>query len=232
MKDPRTPRNRAPDPTSNHWRQAALNLHAARGTYMRSKLWLLIATSLTAMILTSSADATTTPARARPATWRSHDLIVDFHDLPKRYTCDDLWYKLRDVLLAAGARSDMSILVYRCERGLAEAAARSPRAHLQFSVPEVLPAGESRWADLDVTATTVRLSPGHPASLLDSDCELLRQMKDGLLASLSQQIVSFDLACAAPHSGRWAFNVTVQTLTPSTTSARVVARVGALPNHR
>ena len=58
---------------------------------------------------------------------------------------------------------------------------------------------------------------------------MLRQMKDGLLASLSQQIVSFDLACAAPHAGRWAFNVTVQTLTPSTTSARVVARVGALP---
>jgi hypothetical protein len=194
---------------------------------MRSKFLLLIATSTIATMLTRSAGAATPPPQAGPATWRPHDLIVDFRSLPQRYSCDNLWYKLRDVLLATGARPDMTILVYRCERGLTQARARSPSAHLQFSMPELLPAGQRRWADLDATATTVRLTPGHPASLTNSDCELLRQIKDGLLSSLAQRIVSFDLACAAPPSKRWAFNVTVQTFIPSTTSSRVVAKASA-----
>jgi hypothetical protein len=87
---------------------------------------------------------------------------------------------------------------------------------------------QSRWAQLQAVTTTVRLGPGHPASLLSGDCELLRQMKDGLLESLSQRVVSFNLACAASHSTRWPFDVTVQALTPSRTSLKVVAQAGAL----
>jgi hypothetical protein len=52
--------------------------------------------------------------------------LVDLHDLPQRYSCDDLWYKFRDVLLAMGGRPDIKILVYRCERGLPDGQARSP----------------------------------------------------------------------------------------------------------
>lgn len=180
------------------------------------------------MMLTWSAEAATAQP-GRPATWRPYDLIVDFHDLPKRYSCDDLWYKLRDVLVATGARADMKILAYRCERGLPDSAARSPKAHLQFSMPELLPSGESRWADLNANTTTVRLSPGNPASLVDSDCELMQQIKDGLLASLPPRIVSFNLPCGTLHPSHWPFNVTVQALTPSNSTSRVVARAGTLP---
>src|SRR6201999_2393691 len=108
--------------------------------------------------------------------------------------------------LAMGARPDVKILVYRCERGLPDGKARSPRAQLQFSMPELLTPSQSRWAQLQAVTTTVRLGPGHPASLLSGDCELLRQMKDGLLESLSQRVVSFNLACAASHSTRWPFD--------------------------
>ena len=201
-------------------------LGAATG--MRSKYPFVLAI-LAVSVLTWSAQAASPPQPGHPATWRPYDLIVDLHDLPQRYSCDDLWYKFHDVLLAIGARPDLEIVTYRCERSQSESNARSPRAQLHFALPELLSPAQSRWSELQVSTTTVRLAPGHPKSLQSTDCELLQQMKDRLLASLSQRIVSFDLACAAPHPARWPFNVTVQTLTPAPTVPRVVAQAANVP---
>jgi hypothetical protein len=194
---------------------------------MRSKGWLFFLSLLVACTSAWGTESATASQPGHPASWRPYDLILDLHDLPQRYSCDDLWYKFRDVLLAMGARPDVKILVYRCEQGLTDRNARSPRAQLQFSLPELLSPAQSRWTQLQAVTTTVRLAPGHPASLQSSDCALMRQMKDGLLESLSQRVVSFNLACAAPRSARWPFNVTVQALTPSRTSSQVVAQAGA-----
>ena len=198
---------------------------------MRSKSGLFLSV-LVGCTSAWNAEAVTPSQPGHPATWRPYNLILDLHDLPQRYSCDDLWYKFRDVLLALGARPDMNILVYRCERGSNDENARSPQVQLKFSVPELLAPAQWRGAQLQAFTTTVRLGPGSPASLLSSDCELLLQMKDGLLGSLSRQVVSFNLACAAPRSARWPFNVTVQTLTPSPTGSRVVAESGGLPKQR
>ena len=168
------------------------------------------------------------PQVGQPAVWRPHDLIVALHDLPTQYSSDDLWYKFRDILLALGARADTKILAYRCADRV-DAAARSPSVHLQFSTPELVKGAQARWAEIDAAPETISLSPGKPASLHDSDCELMRQIKDGLLPELAERIVSFDLDCAAPRPSRWAFNVTVQALTPVHTNARVAARAGDLP---
>jgi len=195
---------------------------------MRSKS-LFVLSVLGISALAWNVQAITPPQPGLPATWRPYDLIVDLHDLPQRYSCDDLWYKFHDVLLAMGARPDLKIVTYRCERSVSESNARSPRAQLQFSLPELLSPAQSRWAQLKATTTTVRLAPGHPKSLQGTDCELLQQMKDGLLASLSQRIVSFDLACAAPHPSRWPFNVTVQTLTPAPSGPPFVAQAEDIP---
>jgi hypothetical protein len=175
-----------------------------------------------------SAQTAAAPPVGQPAVWRPHDLIVGLHDLPRQYSCDDLWYKFRDILLALGARADTKILVYRCA-GRIDAAARSPSLHLQFSTPELVKGAQARWAEIEATPETISLSPGKPASLQDLDCELMRQIKEGLLPELVERIVSFDLACAAPKPSRWAFNVTVQALTPVYTNARVAARAGDLP---
>src|SRR6476469_6926434 len=62
-------------------------------------------------------------AAAQPAAWLQHDLIVSLHNLPRTYSCDDLWYKFRDVLLEIGARADYKILPYDCN-------SRSPQVQL------------------------------------------------------------------------------------------------------
>jgi hypothetical protein len=173
-------------------------------------------------VMTSAARAADDSPAGAAAAWTQHDLIVNLQHLPKSYSCDDLWYKFRDVLSAIGARPDPKILVYRCGPGLGTLAF-SPQVHLRFAIPQALPGAQARWADVNVTPKTVRLEPGHPASIDTSDCELLRQMKNGLLAALPDRVVSFQLACDAPPT-RWPFNVAVETLTPIAGQARVAAR--------
>jgi len=173
--------------------------------------------------LLAGAASVAAPAQVgRPAIWTSHDLIVGLDHLPKLYSCDDLWYKFRDVLRAIGARSDMRILPYRCGRRLGSLA-YSPQVHLHFSIPQTLSRTQASLADLNAAPRTVRLEPGHPASLDASDCELLRQMKDGLLAALPDRIVSFHLACDGPTT-RAPFSVSIEALTPVEGQARVAAR--------
>jgi hypothetical protein len=186
-------------------------------------------TLLVSWLVFWSAQATAAQEVGQPAVWRAHDMIVSLHNLPKQYSCDDLWYKFRDVLLALGARADTKILVYRCGDS-AGALTRSPSVQLQFSTPELVKGAKVRWAQIEASSKTIRLAPGQPASLRDSDCELMRQIKDGLLPELTERVISFDLACAAPRPSRWPFNITVQTLTPVDTNAHVAARVGTVPN--
>jgi hypothetical protein len=167
-----------------------------------------LALGLAALVGASAAAA---PVIAQPAEWMPHDMVIDLQNLPKRYSCDDLWYRFRDLLLKLGARPQMRIFAYRCEAALGDRA-RSPQVHLQFQLPEALHGKEARWADMRATETTVRLGPGEPASFDASDCELLRQIKDTLLADLSTPVVSYQLPCEAAKASRH-FGLSVETLT-------------------
>jgi hypothetical protein len=153
---------------------------------------------------------------AQPAAWVAHDLSIPLHDLPRPYSCDDLWSKFHDVLLLLGARPDLKVLTQRCERG-----SRSPTVRLQFATPELVKQTGPLGVDVNAAAAIVRLGPGHPASLNDADCDLMRQVKDRLLAPVSQRILSFNLACNAPPGRRGSFNVSVQALQPLNERARV-----------
>jgi hypothetical protein len=166
------------------------------------------------------------PPAAQPAIWVAHDLNVDLHNLPQRYSCDDLQHKFRDVLLVLGARPDLKVLTTRCELG-----SRSPSVRLQFSMPELVERTSNRGLVVEAAPAIIRLEPGHPVSLYATDCELMRQIKDRLLAPMSQRLMSFNLACSAPPSRGPRFILSVQALKPLDGGARV-ADEGELPLKR
>ena len=161
---------------------------------------------------------------SQPAVWAPHDLIVDLRNLPKRYTCDDLWYKFRAVLLAIGARPDLKILPYRCEPR-AGSAAFSPKVHLRFSTARTVSGTDTRWADVRAGSRLVHLQPGTPDRIDDQDCELLSQMKATLLRYLDDHVVEFNLACQALRRANPPFGMTVSALVPVTNSPPDVANV-------
>jgi hypothetical protein len=133
--------------------------------------------------------AATTPAPPTPAEWRTYDLLVDFSDLPRTYSCDELWYKFRDVLLKLGARAYMTITPYHCGvRGGGEA--RSPQVEMKFQLPHSLHGDAVRYAQISAGDEAVELAPGSPRSLAADDCELVQQMQQELLAALPVRVSS------------------------------------------
>jgi len=162
--------------------------------------------SLIPVICTVAAGAA--PATGKPAVWTPHELIVDLRNLPKSYTCDDLWYKFKGILSALGARQDVEILPYRCE-------SNSPKVQVKFSTPRLVPAAQAKWADLNAVEREVQIRPGSPEKLDSGDCELMSQVKSSLLKNLGTEIVAYRLPCKAPRkAGEAAFNLTAKVLQP------------------
>jgi len=155
-------------------------------------------------------------ATAQPAAWLQHDVIVSLHDLPKTYSCDDLWYKFRDVLLEIGARADYKILPYDCN-------SRSPQVQLNFMLPQALSPSQRQYADLDATPETVELQPGKPSTLKASDCDLVSQMNSYLFTAIPLKVVSSQLSCAASAKAQPHFELSVGALTPAPESSPPLA---------
>ena len=65
-------------------------------------------------MLAPGAAAAATARTDTPAQWRTYDLLIDLQDLPRSYSCTQLWYKFRDLLLHIGARHYMLIEPERC----------------------------------------------------------------------------------------------------------------------
>jgi hypothetical protein len=184
--------------------------------------------AVTVLVASAAANAET-PASTQAAVWASHTVIVDLRNLPKRYTCDELWYKFKAVLLTLGARPDLKILPYRCERALGRAA-YSPRVQARFSIPRPVSGKQARWADMTVSSKSIRLQPGSPARIDAADCDLLNQMRSTLLPHVGASVTGFNLACQALQSSESPFGLTVKALIPVSESRPDVA--SAVPADR
>ena len=152
--------------------------------------------------------------------WVSHSAVVRLSDLPRHYSCDDLQSRLRDLLLALGARPDMEIQASECGFGPAD---YSPRVNIQVSTPSQLLAAPLAAASSDPKSRTVRLAPGQLSSWGAADCELMRQLKDKLLPQLGVKTVAFSLACQASAVNSEHYRVIVQLPNASSDSAKVAA---------
>jgi len=142
------------------------------------------------------APAVLAATSSSPARWRSYNFLVEFHDLPRTYSCDDIWYKVRDLLLRLGARPSMTITPYACGfRGGGEA--RSPSVEVRLQIPEAVAGSETRYADTAVSEQPVRLAPGSPSSLQSGDCVFMRQLQEKLLAGLPVHVTGAAFSCTA-----------------------------------
>ena len=171
-----------------------------------------LARALLACVIVCSAGSalavtSTTGPSAEPAQWRSYDLLVPFHDLPKTYSCDDLWYRFRDVLLTLGARAYMTITPYDCGY-VGGGEARSPRVELKFQLPQLLHGEDTRYAEMSAVSREVHLAPGAPHSLQAGDCELMQQLQETLLAALPVKVTAATFSCSGPGA---TFALTLQT---------------------
>jgi hypothetical protein len=158
----------------------------------------------------TAAGAPPTAATAgRPALWRTYDTIVNLQNLPRTYTCNQLWYEFHGVLLHLGAWPySINILPYQCSP-TPSGYLRSPNVELRFQLPIFLPAAVGS-APAQAIERNVRLAPGEPKTLQTSDCQLLQQIEQMMLTSLDgAHVVADHFDCAAPPPRGADFHVTV-----------------------
>jgi hypothetical protein len=154
---------------------------------------------LLAVVVPLAGGAYAAATSAQPAEWRTYDVLVDFQNLPRTYSCDELWYRFRDVLRSLGARAYMTVTPYDCGY-IGGGEARSPHVEVKFQLPQPLQGAATRYAQLSVITRPVRLAPGAPRSLQASDCELVRQLQSTLLAALPLHVTVADFNCSSAHA--------------------------------
>ncbi len=194
---------------------------------MKANIPALALFSLLGALTVSNTASAEAAAVAQQAVWARHDMVIRLRNLPKRYSCEDLWYKFHDVLLSLGARPDMRILGNQCKQAGSEGGL-SPSVHLTFDTPEAVQGSRVGLSDFRALTTKVHLEPGQPRSIDVSDCELLRQMKNSLLVMLSDRVIDYRMACEvppAPESKTARFNLSVEALIPES-RARLATRAG------
>jgi hypothetical protein len=175
---------------------------------------------LVSLALGSTIAAAAAP-QPQPAVWMQHMVQVQLRDLPKNYSCYDLWYRFREVLQKIGARPDWKITTQGCVFS-GNTQVRSPQVQLEFYFPEALPPAQVKWSDVKAVPGTVLLEPGSAPNSLDrSDCELVRQIKDALLPALPVQVLDARIECGAAASPTRPYRITIQTMTAVTAAAPV-----------
>jgi hypothetical protein len=165
-----------------------------------------------------------TASAVRPAEWQTFDILVDFQNLPRTYSCDDLWYKFRDVLQKLGARAYMTITPYHCGY-VGGGRARSPRVEVKFQLPRPLHGADIRYAQMSVVDKSVRLSPGSPRSLDSQDCEFAKQLDNTFFPALPVRVETADFRCSAAKP-YYALVVNARIKAPAS-SAPTLSRVAA-----
>jgi hypothetical protein len=148
-------------------------------------------------------------AAARPALWRTFNMIVNLQNLPRTYTCNQLWYELHGILQRLGAWPySINILPYNCSP-TPSGYLRSPDVQVGFQLPFFLQGVAARTAPAKAVERTIRLSPGEPQTLHASDCQLMQQISETMLASLPVHVDEQRFDCSAPPPRGAEFNVTV-----------------------
>jgi hypothetical protein len=181
------------------------------GGSMRRWLGVIVAALGAPGFIGTTAAASAVPKSApagRPALWRTYDMIVNLQNLPRTYTCNQLWYEFHGILLRLGAWPySIDILPYRCSP-TPSGYLRSPNVEIRFQLPIFLH-GAVKSAPSQAIERSVRLSPGEPKTLQTSDCQLLQQIEQMMLTSIEARVVADHFDCAAPAPRGVDFHVTL-----------------------
>jgi hypothetical protein len=186
-----------------------LNTHRARlagawlaGAWLAGTLLALPLLVLSQPVAAAAAQTGTTTAR-----WQAQKLNFSYTGFTTLYTCDGLEGKVREILLAFGARKDVTVRATGCTEPM-NRPSRMAWVAVEFSslAPVAGPAGSSPGAGAGAPAgdavqaswSKVQLSPNQPFFMGAGECELVEQMRDVLKKGFALRNVDYRVSCT-PH---------------------------------
>jgi hypothetical protein len=160
----------------------------------RSRLGRARGAALLAALLMSMASLAddSTSAAGEPGTWQNHHYTFQFLGFTTTYSCDGLADKLRMLLLAAGARSDVKSQAGACAAGFGRPD-KFARADLNFYT--LAPADAGAAGALSGVWRPVTFGYHSPRDLERGDCELVEQFRTQLLPMFTTRNVTGTTTC-------------------------------------
>ena len=149
-----------------------------------------------AMLLSSAALADDAPASpAARGSWQTHKYSFQFLGFTSTYSCDGLADRLKELLLAAGARADAKSRPGACAAPFGRPD-KFARADLTFSTLAPLGAGALRTASRSTgTWRAVIFSAHSPRDLQIGDCELVEQFRQQVLPMFTTRNLVSNTTC-------------------------------------
>jgi hypothetical protein len=163
----------------------------------RSGLAAILAGALGALVLSTASLADDSAAGGGPGTWQSHKYTFQFMGFTSTYSCDGLADKLRIVLLAAGARSDVKSVPGACASGFGRPD-RFARADLTFYTLAPADSGAATGGGVPGVWRPVAFATRQPRELGLGDCELMEQFRQQVLPMFTTRNVVSNTTCV-PH---------------------------------
>jgi len=167
---------------------------------MNSLRRFVIPTVLLCSVLTGTASRADNAAVAptEPGVWQKHTYNFQFMGFTTTYSCDGLADKVRVLLLAAGARSDVKSQPGVCSRGYGRPD-KFAGAYLTFYT--LVPAAADTGAAgprVDGTWRPVVFASRSPREVAIGDCELVEQFRTRLLPMFAARGINDQVTCV-PH---------------------------------
>jgi hypothetical protein len=143
-----------------------------------------------------SGDATTVAPIA--AVWVPHEVSFSYMGFTSYYSCDGLESKLKMLLTASGARSDLKVIATCSD--VSGGPSRLSSARLSFATLALQAPADSKDVPVPALAEwrTVSLHDRTPAGLTSGDCELVEQFAHELLPLFTVRDQVNQMSCI-PH---------------------------------
>ena len=147
-----------------------------------------------AVLLSAASRADDSASTGGPGTWQSHKYTFQFLGFTSTYSCDGLADKLRIILLAAGARSDVKSQPGACASGFGRPD-KFARADLTFYT--LAPSDPSAAASGAVKGIwrSVTFGAHRPRELGLGDCELMEQFRQQVLPMFTTRNAVKNTSC-------------------------------------
>jgi hypothetical protein len=155
--------------------------------------------SFSLLVLVCGSALADVPATGHePGTWQKHEYSFAYMGFTTTYSCDGLADKLRQLLLAAGARKDAKSRPGACASGFGRAD-KFARADLVFytlaPVDATTPSGDK---PVDGAWRPVTIATRSPRELALGDCELVEQFRTAVVPMFATRNIDNRTTCV-PH---------------------------------
>jgi hypothetical protein len=148
-----------------------------------------------AMLLSAAAlAADAPPSPAAPGSWQTHKYSFQFLGFTSTYSCDGLASKLKELLLAAGARADAKSQPGACASPFGQPD-KFARADLTFSTLAPSDTAAANGKPVNGAWRSVTLAANTPRDLQVGDCELVEQFRQQVLPMFTTRNVASGTTC-------------------------------------